>query len=395
MRVGFITEFDPKNKKEFRKAWSGIFWHMLREFERQGIKIKYLGPVNQDILAKLISKSIELINRLGIKPPIKALYNPYILKRMAKRAKQFIHNKKIDVILTQSSVIMAHFKSNIPIVYWRDANFADLYGTYEGYTNIHPISIKWAYEHEKIAMNNVTLNIFSSECSYKTATKVYNIHPSKVVVIPYGANHEYKLTKKDIQHFIKNRSKDRYHLLFIGKDWKRKGADIAIEICKLLNRRGIPTTLDIVGYNFETDSEIPPYVNTHGFIDKYSPKGRQKMRKLLENTHFLIHPARAEAYGCVLCEACSFGVPCITTSVGGIPTIIKNGKNGYLFPTDSSASLYADCIEKNFSNYEDYIKLAENSFKEYEKRLNWPIAVSRVIRLIQRIILKNKRSKLK
>jgi glycosyltransferase involved in cell wall biosynthesis len=392
MRVGFITEFDPKNKKEFQKAYSGTLWYTLKELEHQGIEIEYLGPANQDILAKFISKSIGLINRLGIKPPIKALYNPYILKRMAKRVKQLIRNKKIDIILTQSSIITAYFKSSIPIVYWRDATFADLYGSYEGYTNIHPISIKWAHEHERIAMNNAALNIFSGENAYQSAINRYKIAPSKVIVIPYGANHEYKLTKKDIEQFIKNRLKDKCHLLFIGKDWKRKGGDIAIEICKLLNKRGIPTTLDIIGY-FENDSEIPSYINIHGFIDKHSPKGCQKMRKLFEDAHFFILPSRADCTPIVLNEACSFGVPCITSSVGGIPTIIKNGKNGYLFPANSSASVYTNCIEKLFSNYDDYIKLAENSFKEYEKRLNWYVSVSKAISSIREVVLRSKNTK--
>ncbi|MDJ1168128.1 glycosyltransferase family 4 protein [Roseofilum sp. BLCC_M154] len=387
MKLGFITTFDANNEDEFRHAFSGIFWHMLQEFESQGVEIEYFGPIQEDIIDKSIAKIIGLINKvLRLQPPLMYYYYPLILNRMARKVEKLVKHKKLDAILTQSTMVMSHFGLDFPVIYWRDANFADLNETYSGYANMNPISIEWANNHEIRAMNTAVLNIFSSECSYRTSTSIYGIPDSKVKVIPYGANHDYIFTQEDIEQFIGKRSQEQLRLLFIGVDWERKGGDIAVEVCRILNQRGIATHLDIVGSRFEINTGDRSYVTMHGFVSKGTPEGRQIIRHLLQQAHFLIHPAKAEAYGCVLSEACSFGVPCISTTVGGIPTIIKPEKNGYLLSTNDPASDYADILARVFSNYDDYIKLAKSSFAEYQARLNWKVSVSRAINLIQKAI---------
>ena len=389
MRIGFIATFDPNNREEFSHAFSGIFWHMLKEFEAQGDEIEFLGPIKPDLLTNLMSKSIGIINRIfRLKPCLMAHYHPFILERMARKAESFVQRKKVDVVLSQATLVMSHYNSEIPLVYWRDANFADLNGTYEGgFTNIHPRSIEWANQHEYRAMNKAQLNIFSSECSYDTATSVYKIPSSKIAIVPFGANHTYNITKEYIDEIIKKRPNDICRLLFIGIDWERKGGKVAVEICRQLNQRGIRSQLDIVGAKFEVDADTLPYINMHGFVNKHTPEGAKKLRELFENSHFFIHPAQAEAYGCVLCEASSFGVPCIANSVGGIPTIVKNEKNGYLFSPNTPASSYVDYIEKTFSDYNHYIKLAETTFDEYEQRLNWTLAVKHAREVIRKVVV--------
>ncbi len=388
MKLGFVCRFDPENEKEFRRALSGIIWHMLKEFEAQGVEIEYFGPITGGFMAEIAAKAIRGINKLfRLKRPLRPECNPFILGKMAKEVEKRVRNSQVDAILAQDLTRMAYVNLDIPIFYWRDANFMDLYKTYKGYKKTHPISIKWAHEQERRAMNSATITFFSSECSYETATSFLNGIPlSKVKVIPMGANHSYHLNREDINRFIARRPRDLCHLLFFGVDWKRKGGDIAVEICRILNQRGTRTKLDIVGSDFEINPEIMPYVNKHGFVKKYTSEGAEKLRNLLENTHFLVHPATAEAYGCVLPEACSFGIPCITNSVGGLPTIVKNGKNGFVFPVGTPAASYADCIEEIFHDYNRYMQLAKTAFEEYEQRLNWRVAVSRAKDLIEEAI---------
>lgn len=77
-------------------------------------------------------------------------------------------------------------------------------------------------------------------------------------------------------------------------------------------------------------------------------------------------------------EANSFGLPCLTTDVGGIPTLIKNDLNGKTFSLQSGASDYCDYILDLFANFSRYQELALSSFQEYEARLNWSVAVKTV-----------------
>jgi glycosyltransferase involved in cell wall biosynthesis len=387
MRIGFVSRWNLADPEIRRRAFSGIIWHVLKEFEAQGDRVEYIGPVQQNLIAKSVNTGIKVLNRLKVfTPHVYGKYHPVILEQMARQAEQLVADRKIDVLLAQDSTVMAYFPPSIPLVYWRDANFADIQDAYKVYSNLHPLSVEWAHKHERKAMNRADLNIFSSECSYKTATSTYGIPSAKVAVVPFGANHDFVVSSEDTERYITGRSRDLCRLLFIGIEWERKGGDTAIEICRILNQRGIPTTLDIIGSDFAVDPAISHKVRIHGRVDKFTSEGSTKLQHLLEQSHFLVHPARAEAYGCVLCEACSFGIPCVTSSVGGIPTIIKNGKNGVSFPASTPASTYATYIEETFRNFDLYIRLAKATRSEYQERLNWQVAVAKARELITEML---------
>ena len=72
--------------------------------------------------------------------------------------------------------------------------------------------------------------------------------------------------------------------------------------------------------------------------------------------------------------------------MGGIPTIIKNGKNGVSFPASTPASTYAAYIEETFRNFDLYIQLAKATRSEYQERLNWQVAVAKARELITEML---------
>ena len=74
------------------------------------------------------------------------------------------------------------------------------------------------------------------------------------------------------------------------------------------------------------------------------------------------------------CEAGSFGLPCLATDVGGIPTIIKNGVNGHTFSPRATVGEYANYVVETFTNRERYLELSQTSFERYETTLSWKAA---------------------
>jgi glycosyltransferase involved in cell wall biosynthesis len=382
MKLALVTEFDLSQPAAFRGAFSGTFYHMVREFQRQGDEVELVGPVPTPLSARLVSKAIGAANKAGwFRPPAMALYHPLVLERRAQAVSEVLRGRQYDAILGQSSVLLAHYRGPLPIVYWRDANFQDLQNTYWGYTQIHPRSQRWAHAHERVAMSHAVLNAFSSECSVQTSLD-YGIPAHKIAAIPYGANHEFEILPDDVRGFIAARPRDRLHLVFLGKDWERKGGRLAVDAARALNRGGITTQLDMIGCEFEIDAEAASFVRFHGFVDKHSPEGGRKLRQLLGGAHFMIHPAEGEAYGCALCEACSFGVPVIAADVGGVPTIVREGRNGFLLPRGAAASDYAARIGAAFADRTHYESLAHNAFDEYRSRLNWKTSVARCRQLL-------------
>jgi len=64
-------------------------------------------------------------------------------------------------------------------------------------------------------------------------------------------------------------------------------------------------------------------------LDPGEPSSAGLLADLFKGAHFVFIPSRAEAYGMAFAEANAFGVPAIGTATGGIPSIIRDGFNGY------------------------------------------------------------------
>lgn len=173
------------------------------------------------------------------------------------------------------------------------------------------------------------------------------------------------------------------NLLFLGVDWERKGGNTALEVAKTLNKTGLKTELKIVGCTPPITEPLPDFVKVVPFIDKNNVRGVEQINQLVAESHFLILPSLADCTPVVFSEANSFGVPCLSTNVGGIATIIKDDINGKTFAKDAAISDYCNYINNLFSDYKQYQKLSISSFAEYQHRLNWEVAGQTVRNLLK------------
>jgi glycosyltransferase involved in cell wall biosynthesis len=238
-------------------------------------------------------------------------------------------------------------------------------GFYSEYDRIAASSAHEAEGLERAAIKRADLAVYASDWAAASAKERYGADARKVQVVPFGANLEGEIPQAEVDAAIDARLNEKCRLLFVGIDWLRKGADVAVAIVQLLNDTGVPAELGIVGSSFPIPSEAERYVKFHGFIDKRSRDGRRRLDVLFANAHFLVHPARAECYGVALCEANAFGVPCLASSVGGIPTIVRDGRNGYLFPRDAPPGAYVGRIKQLMSERAEYTRLAQTAAAEY------------------------------
>jgi glycosyltransferase involved in cell wall biosynthesis len=107
------------------------------------------------------------------------------------------------------------------------------------------------------------------------------------------------------------------------------------------------------------------------FLDKNFPQQRQQFEQLFWDSNFLLFPTRADCSPISICEANAFGLPVISSNVGGIPDIVTQGKNGYLIDVCATAEDYAYSIQQLVENPHVYEELMINARNEYETRLNW------------------------
>lgn len=379
MKIAYVTTYDASDMH----AWSGSGYHILRALQSSGIETESIGNLKEGnfYLSKYLSKVKRIIRSKLIKKTCLRDREPTLLKSYASQVKREINMIKPDVIFSPGTIPIAYLETEKPVVFWTDATFAGMVDFYPEFTNLCSESIRNGNEMEQQALSKCRLAIYSSEWAAQSAIQNYDIDPEKVKVVPFGANINCDRGINDIEVIIDKKEVDICKLLFVGVDWQRKGGDKALAVAELLNKQGLRTELHVVGC---TPPFTPPsFVKTHGFISKKNEDGQKKIDQLFSESHFLIVPSRAECFGVVFAEASSFGLPSLATKVGGIPTVIRDGKNGWTFKLDAVPEEYCKYIKALMTSNDDYRKLSLSCYQEYAMSLNWNSAGIKVVELMK------------
>ena len=225
---------------------------------------------------------------------------------------------------------------------------------------------------EKEAILSSDLVLYTSEWAVRSAIDRYGADPSKMKIVPFGANLDEDPSEATVRKDIKKRSKERLELLFLGVVWERKGGPKALEVATLLHEQGIPVRLRVIGC-VPPQGSLPSFVEVTPFVSKNNKKGRDLLSNAIRSSHFLLLPTKAECFGIVFAEAAAYGVPSISHDVGGVSSAISEGVSGHLFDADSDAKEMATTIASLFLDRAGYEALAASTFAQYKARLNWKV----------------------
>ena len=100
-----------------------------------------------------------------------------------------------------------------------------------------------------------------------------------------------------------------------------------------------------------------------------------------------VFPSRTETLGLVLLEAMAAGTPVVAARSGGIPDIVTDGVNGYLFdPTDEDGAISA--TQRLLSHQLERETLRQNARQEAE-RWGWAAATQQLRRYYQAVLSRN------
>ncbi|MGF1585953.1 MAG: glycosyltransferase family 4 protein [Bacteroidales bacterium] len=363
-RIAYLTSKDPLDKK----SSSGVYYYQSSALKKYCTEIVYLGPVN-NLLIRWLKKVFNFLQKFTRKK-----YNhghSLIISRIYGRIfSRKLKEGKFDFIFAdKSSCEIAFLKTNIPLIYSTDATFVNLHDYYPGYTNLFRFSSKESNSIEQNAINNSSIVICASKWAADSVTEQYRFPARNVHVLPRGANIDFV---PDIQQILKKKKNNICQLLFIGKEYKRKGFQLAFKTMQYIRSVGLPVKLIAVGFTpppeyIDKDLEIIDY------IDKNTTEGMERFHSLMLNSDFYLQPTRAECMGIAFCEAASFGLPVITTDTGGVTEVVKDGVNGFALPYQSDHTEYGDKIISIFKSDKDYYNLIKSSRDYYEKRLNWEV----------------------
>ncbi|MGH3343408.1 MAG: glycosyltransferase [Carbonactinosporaceae bacterium] len=163
----------------------------------------------------------------------------------------------------------------------------------------------------------------------------------------------------DFRRFSLLRSADRlpreaFRVLAVGRLVRKKGFDVFVEACGLLDHRGVAFEAGIAGEDDDVGGNFCVGEDLRQRIARLGLGGRVRMLGQLGQLE-LFHHYRDAGVFCLPCrvlddgdrdgipnvllEAMSCGVPVVTTPVSGIPELIEDGTNGLLVPQEDPDAL--------------------------------------------------------
>lgn len=354
-----------------RQSWSGTVWNCCQALQHAGIEvalcdeIPFQPPLRLRILHQLHRRLGRRVHYLQIEPAA--------LRRAARHVEQRFARHDCDAVfcLGTGVPLHTHIRPDIPVFTYLDATKRSWIAAYHGLASLCGRSRRHVDVIDRTGLRHNRLSIFSSDWAAREARRDYGVAAARSPVVPFGANIADPPPPSAVEAAVRGRSATAFRCLFLGKEWERKGGPAALAVVRELRTRGLDVSLDIAGCSPELAPDVLPFTRRHGFIDHSTLQGRRAFRELLAGSHVLLFFSRAEAFGIALCDAAAFGVPALAAAVGGIATVVRPGRNGWLTPAPIRPEHAADTLEGILRAPELYRRVALAARTDYEGRLNW------------------------
>jgi glycosyltransferase involved in cell wall biosynthesis len=212
---------------------------------------------------------------------------------------------------------------------------------------------------EKELYENARFIFAASENTRNSFINDYGIDGRKVIKVSYGN------TLEATAEFSRNF--DNKIVLFVGKDFERKGGYILLESFQKVKQVIEDARLIILGADKNFLKIRQSGVEVLGYI-----KNINDVKSLYERASVFVMPSLCEPFGLVFLEAMEYKLPCIGSTVDAIPEIIDDGKTGYLVPI-GDATVLADKIITLLTNKNLSMQMGTAGHNLLKQKFSWDV----------------------
>ena len=355
MKIGYLSLSNAESGGEWSGTTKNIFNKLNSRYEVITIDL------SENFIWKIINFSERARYRIsknrGIIPNF---VSKYYANQLVKKLKDI----DLDcLVIPVGSTFLANLETNLPIIYLSDATYSLLNDYY--YFNVPKREQKRGNMYELLSLKKSDAIIESSEWAKSSVVNDYSISEDKVHVIPFGAN------MPDLYKKYQSKTYTNVNILFIGVDYKRKGANKAIKVVNYLNeKRKGNFKLHLVGISDEY-GEASEHIIFYGKLHKNDSNDFAKLVELFNTATLFLLPTIADATPIVFAEACQFSLPIISHRIGGLSTFVAEGINGHLLPLDSSPEQMGDKILDLVNDPKKLQGFSRQARIMYEEKFNW------------------------
>ena len=238
---------------------------------------------------------------------------------------------------------------------------------------------------ERVALNADVVVAWTQEEAEHIGIE-FGLPKTKTAVVPPGVDTDFfSPTHKSTT------SRNRSRILYVGRLDALKGVDLLIEGFSALISSGMDAELQIVGGGTADEfRRVLGRISELRLTDRVKLPGvlpQSALPKIYSEADCIIAPSFHETFGLAVLEAASCGTPAVAADVGGLRSIVVNGKSGFLI-RNRDPKLYAEAIEKIISSEKLHESMSKAA-REHAENMSWDSTVKGLIDVYNRIV-KNK-----
>jgi glycosyltransferase involved in cell wall biosynthesis len=295
-----------------------ILFYLAKYLKSKGFFVTVMSPRNGEAM------------RLYRKANIPVVVDSTILLEPFSETKKFMANFDLAIVNT---IIMGHM---IPLL--KELSVPVFWLIHESSAGLEYIKSKKEVINGFKLSDNVIFACKETNILYKDFLS-NNVRIIANGIEDFGATSKKKKTQKE--------SIFPLNIIHAGSIEKRKGQDILIEslryipkhLLKKFNISFVGRVLDR-GYEQKIKQKAKQYNNVK-FFDQ-APLS--KLRTMIRESDIFICSSRDEVFPLTILEAMAGSIPVISTNVGGIKSMINNGKEGFLIDGDNPKELAKSII---------------------------------------------------
>lgn len=203
----------------------------------------------------------------------------------------------------------------------------------------------------------------------------YGIAPEKVTAVGGGVNFA------ELPEVPDRSDRETCTVLFIGKEFARKGGDLLLEAFARLHQDHLHQDRPSLCLKMVTAGPIPAGLPLDG-VEVISPTwDRDMIARVYADADLFVLPSRLETWGDVLLEAMAYGLPCVGVRGQSMEEIIIEGVTGRLAEPEDAASL-ASAMAEYIDAPALRIEAGQQACRVVEERFTWAAVAKRLAQVM-------------
>jgi len=359
-------------------TYSGVPWHLFREMDRFNTLVGRLDA-RAFSLPDLLRGAVDWRLTMRARRPRRSAiwrYLPESIELLSGRLRRSLttlpsHDAVLQFgvagIPLPGTAFVAHVEISLAT-----AVSSPLFSRSYGFAGLSDNMIGRALDGEREFLRSCSLVWTNSDWTAK-GVLAQGVEPTRVRVQAPGCE-IYEGGPED-------RCWEQCHVLFLGKDWERKGGPLLAEAFALLRRDLPEATLTVVG----CEPDLPgPGIRVLGYLDKSKNDDVAALRAAYAQATVFCMPSLWESTGIVYFEAAMSGLPVIMLGGQGRETLFPRG-TAIQLQTPNARAL-ADILMQLAREPQLAAAIGAAGRELVASRYLWPDVARRIMRMIDEAV---------